>query len=272
MDNDQLPDRAASPLRRGPWIVRQRWHNLLFAHWPVDAAQLRAAVPRQLELDRFNGEVWLGLVVFRLSGIKLRGTPEIKAVASFPEANVRTYVTYQGQPGVYFMSLDADNPLAIAIARPWFGLNYWNAEIRYTRNSEGFHFKSRRIERGLPEARLDVTYAPADDVPGEPLSPYRNYSAQLREWLTERYCYYVVRRNQVHRCDTEHEPWQLQPARVTFREESLALSHGVILPRTDPLVHYTRYMEAHIWPVRRVEKRPCLGGLALRSLRGQPAR
>lgn len=268
MASDRRPGTASSPLRTGPWIMRQRWHNLLFAHWPVDPHLLRQTVPAELDLDTFAGEVWLGLVVFRLSGIKLRGLPEVKAVASFPEVNVRTYVTYQGQPGVYFVSLDADNPLAVAIARPWYGLNYYNAEIHYGKDANGFHFKSRRIERGLPEARLDVTYAPMGEEPSTPKAG----SIQLQKWLTERYCYYSVSQGRVRRCDIEHPPWGLQSARASFRENSMALAYGLRVDGADALLHYSHFMEAHVWPLRRAQKRPCLGSLAVRSLRGQLAR
>jgi uncharacterized protein YqjF (DUF2071 family) len=246
--------------------MRQRWHNLLFAHWPLDPRQLRAAVPHELRIDTFRGEAWLGLVVFGLSGIKLRGLPEVKPLASFPEVNLRTYVSYQGQPGVYFISLDADNPLAVAIASRWFKLNYYDSEIRYTREAGGFRFKSRRIQRKLPEARLDVAYAPVDNTLAAP------YDEQLQEWLTERYCYYVVRDGPVQRCDIEHDPWSLQGARADFRENTIALPYGIRLDGADALLHYSRYMEAHIWPLRNAEKRPCLGSLALRSMQRQVAR
>jgi uncharacterized protein YqjF (DUF2071 family) len=246
--------------------MRQRWHNLLFAHWPLDPSALRAAVPPELHIDTLEGEAWLGLVVFGLSGIKLRGLPELKLVSSFPEVNLRTYVTYQGQPGVYFISLDADNPLAVAIASRWFKLNYYDAEIRYTREIGGFHFKSRRIQRRLPEARLDVTYGPADEAAAT------SCDVRLQEWLTERYCYYVVRNGQVQRCDIEHRPWSLQHARADFRENSIALPYGVHLEGADALLHYSRYMEAHIWPLRSAEQRPCLGSSAIRSLQRQLAR
>ncbi|HEX8218018.1 MAG TPA: DUF2071 domain-containing protein [Chloroflexia bacterium] len=266
MAGNLRPEVTASPLRRGPWIMRQRWHNLLFAHWPLDPLALRAAVPRELQIDTFGGEAWLGLVVFGLSGIKLRGLPEVKPLASFPEVNLRTYVSYQGQPGVYFISLDADNPLAVAIASRWFKLNYYDAEIRYTRDAAGFHFKSRRIQRRLPEARLDVTYAPADNATAAPCDE------RLQEWLTERYCYYVARGGRVERCDIEHRPWSLQSARAGFRENSIALPYGIQLDGAEALLHYSRYMEAHIWPLRRTEKRPCMGSVALRSLQRQLVR
>lgn len=225
--------------------MQQRWHNLLFAHWPVDPAALRRAVPRELTIDTFNGQAWLGIVAFRLSGVKLRGLPEVPPVASFPEVNVRTYVTYNGRPGVYFLSLDADNPLAIALARPWFRLNYYNSEISFQEAGDCVEFRSRRIERGAPQAQLCAEYRP---LPCEEAF----HPGPLEHWLTDRFSYYVVPRHRVLRCDIEHAPWRLQPACARFTENSMAQAYGVELPTLEPLLHYARFMEAHVWPLRRV--------------------
>jgi len=35
-----------------PWLMTQSWHNLLFAHWPVDAALLRSRMPPGLPLHQ----------------------------------------------------------------------------------------------------------------------------------------------------------------------------------------------------------------------------
>src|SRR5215211_2454367 len=124
--------------------MTQTWHDLLFAHWPLPPDALRPAVPPELEIDTFDGVAWLGLVVFRLSDVRLRGFPEVPLVSHFPEINVRTYVTYGEKPGVYFLSLDADNRLAIALAKPWFRLAYHYSRITFRERPEGIHFRSRR--------------------------------------------------------------------------------------------------------------------------------
>src|SRR5512144_3404062 len=105
------------PMPRGPWVMKQAWHDLLFAHWPVPLATMRAAVPRALDLDTFEGRAWLGIVPFRMSGVRPRWTPSVPGLSAFPELNVRTYVTRGGKPGVHFFSLEARNPVAVAIAR-----------------------------------------------------------------------------------------------------------------------------------------------------------
>src|SRR6266404_10006502 len=115
------------PMPAGPWAMAQSWHDLLFAHWQVDAAALRPLLPPQLQIDTFGGSAWLAVVPFRMTGVRLPGTPALPWLSAFPELNVRTYVTCDGEPGVWFFSLDAGNALAVAIARAWFHLPYFRA-------------------------------------------------------------------------------------------------------------------------------------------------
>src|SRR5436190_14755923 len=116
----------------GPWIMTQSWHNLLFAHWPVEADVLRALVPRELPLDLFDGAAWLGIVPFRMTNVAPRGVPSLPWVSEFPELNVRTYVRVNGHPGIYFLSLDAGNIVAVQAARALLNLPYYPATMSVT--------------------------------------------------------------------------------------------------------------------------------------------
>jgi uncharacterized protein YqjF (DUF2071 family) len=89
--------------------MAQNWHDLLFAHWPIKSEILRPLVPAELPLDEYDGQCWVGVVPFRMSGVRLRATPAMPGLSAFPELNVRTYVRVQDRPGVYFFSLDATN-------------------------------------------------------------------------------------------------------------------------------------------------------------------
>src|SRR4029434_453282 len=118
------------PLPRGPWIMAQTWHDLLFAHWPIPPEIMRALVPPQLTLDLFDGQCWLGIVPFWMSGVRGRGLPAIPGLSRFPELNVRTYVTLGKKPGVYFFSLDAANIPAVCAARTFYHLPYFYASMK----------------------------------------------------------------------------------------------------------------------------------------------
>ena len=88
------------PMPSGPWVMSQTWHDLLFAHWPVDKEALRALVPSRFELDLFEGEAWVGVVPFHMTNVAPRFVPALPWVSAFPELNVRTYVRVDGKPGV----------------------------------------------------------------------------------------------------------------------------------------------------------------------------
>src|SRR5262245_39338566 len=115
------------PQPDGPWVMAQTWHDLLFAHWRIDSALLRPQIPSALEIDTFDGEAWIAVVPFRMSGVRLRMAPQVPGLSAFPEVNVRTYVKADGKPGVWFFSLDATNAVAVAAARLTFHLPYFRA-------------------------------------------------------------------------------------------------------------------------------------------------
>jgi uncharacterized protein YqjF (DUF2071 family) len=75
-----------------------RWRNLLFAHWPIEADELRPLIPPSLEIETFDGQAWIGIVPFHLT-IRYRWMP---LAVSFPEVNVRTYVRRGEQTGSGF--------------------------------------------------------------------------------------------------------------------------------------------------------------------------
>ena len=123
------PNTGPGRFHRRPWVMRQKWHDLLFMHWRIPPATLRPLIPSALELDQFEGSAWLGVVPFRMTGVRLRATPGIPGLSAFPELNVRTYVTKDGKPGVWFFSLDAASSIAVAAARAWFHLPYFRARM-----------------------------------------------------------------------------------------------------------------------------------------------
>src|SRR6478736_184531 len=100
----------------GPWTMTQTWHDLLFAHWRIRLDVMRPLVPRELEIDTFDGSAWIGVVPFRMSAVRMRGLPPVPGASAFPELNVRTYVRYGGRAGVWFFSLDAESALAVFAA------------------------------------------------------------------------------------------------------------------------------------------------------------
>ena len=238
--------------------MAQRWHDLLFAHWPVAAADLRALVPPQLEIDLYENQAWIGVVPFRMSGVRLRATPSLPWLSAFPELNVRTYVTHGGKPGVWFFSLDAANPIAVAVARAWFHLPYFRTRIRCrseatlsSRTNPGSNativYRSSRIHPGAPPALLECVYRGA----GPPFEPR---SGSLEHFLTERYCLYAADPiGNLFRGEIHHPPWLLQEtAEVAFHSNTMAQAAGLTLPSAPPLLHFAKFQHVVVWSPERL--------------------
>ena len=124
--------------------MKQTWHDLLFAHWPVPHADLRRLVPEQLTLDTFDNQCWVGVVPFHMRAIRGRFLPPLPGLSRFPELNVRTYVTHSGKPGVYFFSLDAATLPAVWAARAFYHLPYFHADMSSEDRDGTIHYSSRR--------------------------------------------------------------------------------------------------------------------------------
>src|SRR5437660_117310 len=126
---DSVDHRPFPPPKR-PWVGHMSWKNLLFAHWPVDPDVIRPFIPAGLTLETYDGSAWIGVVPFMMTETRARFSLNIPGFSTFPELNVRTYVTAEEQPGVWFFSLDAANRLAVWGARSFFHLPYFNAEMK----------------------------------------------------------------------------------------------------------------------------------------------
>ncbi|EMO25941.1 hypothetical protein LEP1GSC170_5189 [Leptospira interrogans serovar Bataviae str. HAI135] len=111
----------------------QYWEELLFLHWEISKQFLDEILPRGLEADTFQGKAYVGLVPFRMKGVRPIFLPPLPWVSYFSELNVRTYVKTQGKPGVYFFSLDAGNRIVVEVARNFFYLPYLNAKMQFKR-------------------------------------------------------------------------------------------------------------------------------------------
>ncbi len=234
------------PIPRQPWVLRMHWHELLFMHWPIDSDAIRPYIPSALTIDTFDSTAWIGVVPFRMSGVAPRLIPPLPFLSAFPELNVRTYVTAEGKPGVWFFSLDAANPIAVEGARDFFHLNYYTARMRSESEGDTIHYHSTRIHRNAPPAALVVRYRPTGAV-------YYSKPGALDNWLTERYCLYAAdRRGSVWRGDIHHAKWSLQPAEAEIERNTMTDQIHVNLPDTKPLLHFAQHQEVVAWLPQRV--------------------
>jgi len=215
----------------------QTWHQLLFAHWPVEPSKIDRLLPRPLAAQRRDGTAWLGITPFVVAGLRLRGTPPLPWLSWFPELNVRTYVEVDGKPGIYFFSLDAARRAAVTAARRSHRLPYFQARMSVGQSGQEVRYASERIDRSGPPARFRARYRPAGARTDDPIG----------RWLTERYCLYVVDdRGRVLRGEIHHSPWPLQPAQAELGLNAMAEPLGIALDG-EPLLHYSARQDTLIW-------------------------
>ncbi len=188
----------------GPAVMRQRWESLLFLHWPVEPGVIQATLPAGLRVDTFSGQAWLGVVPFRMSAVRPVGLPPVPWISWFAELNVRTYVfDRDGLPGVWFYSLDCNQPLAVQVARTLFHLPYHHACMSVQEGSVT-HYRCRRRGKNA-EAFFcwEGHGSPQVAVPGS-----------LPFFLLERYHLYASKRGRLFRGQVSHRPYEFRPVRL----------------------------------------------------------
>jgi len=232
-------DHRTAPMPSRPWVMLQKWHDLLFAHWALPPQQVRPLVPKELELDVRDGSAWVGVIPFWMSGIRARGVPAVPGLSSSPELNVRTYVSYRGIPGVYFWSLDIASHAAVWGARTFYHLPYFYASMSVKNAGERFAYSCSRLDDPKP-AEFRGRYWPISP-------PRQREKGALENFLTERYCLYTVHRGKVFRAYIHHLPWPLQNAEAEIELNTMAQAAGIELPGTKPVLHFSRDLEVLVW-------------------------
>jgi uncharacterized protein YqjF (DUF2071 family) len=232
-------------------LMRQDWHHLLFLHWKVDPGALQALLPPGLDLDTFDGNAYVGLIPFTMTGVRPVLTPPLPWISSFHEVNVRTYVHRSGSdPGVWFFSLDASSAIAVAAARAAYDLPYFRSHIEFG-VSDGarplIDFVSKRDDdRGTLPANSRISYRPA-----EPLIVHAS-PGTIEHFLIERYILYTAGDDQtLHRARVHHQPYPIQHAELLDLEETLVWAAGIRRPTDAPMVHYAREVNVKVYPLER---------------------
>ncbi len=213
---DLAQRRAATVRPAGKPVMYQRWQELLFLHWEYPAAAIQATLPEGLWVDTFQGRAFLGVVPFAMRDLRPRLLPAVPGLSHFLELNLRTYVTDRsGVPGVWFYSLDANQRLAVEIARRCFHLPYEHARISRQRLAGGGlrFLATRRGRRGEAPA-CSLAWTPGPELP-------RAEIGSLEFFLVERYRLYSRFPDGLRRGALWHEPYRLARTQVIEWSEAL---------------------------------------------------
>lgn len=236
----------ARPAGRG--VMYQQWRDLLFLHWEYSAAAIQRTLPEGLFVDTFDGKAFLGVVPFFMKNIRPRFLPAVPGISDFMELNLRTYVHDRaGVPGVWFYSLDANQWLAVKIARRFFHLPYEHARIRSTLSADGrMHYESCRRSARANAPSCTFAYGAGPEV-GTPAP------GTLEFFLIERYRLYSSAPDGLRRGAVFHKPYPLCSADLAAWDEQLLALNG-FAPTGRPPDHVilSRGVDVTVFPLERV--------------------
>jgi hypothetical protein len=231
-EQPRLEDRLTArerPAGRSP-VMFQRWRVLLFLHWEFDSHEIQKTLPGGLYTDTFNGSAYVGVVPFFMRDVHPVLLPAVPGISNFLELNLRTYVyDERGTPGIWFYSLDANQWLAVELAKRFFGLPYYRAEMSAKKNEGGeVIFSSRRLSA---DSRLRSTFRYRG------MGPVRNADAgSLEFFLIERYILfsYFPKQEKLMMGRVHHQPYPLLDAEVSEWDDKLFELDGLKPPGRQP--------------------------------------
>ena len=223
----------------------QRWENLVYLHFEVDPDAVRRIIPQGLDVDTWEGKAYVGLIPFQMRGISFPHLPAVPYLGTFPEVNVRTYVTRGGIPGVWFCSLDINRLLPTLVARGAYSLPYCFGAVHHKRRGD---VVTTTVERRWPRATsgaataIEVEVGSAIDVPTD-----------LEHFLSARWgLYSSTRRGTLRYAAVDHEQWPLYRATLRHLDDGLIAAAGVESTSGEPLVMYSPGVKVRVGMPRRV--------------------
>jgi len=223
--------------------MHQTWGKLLFMHWRVDVSNVRPFVPAQIEIDTFDGSAWIAVVPFTMRDTRMLFLPPVPGLSAMHELNVRTYVHLNGEPGVWFFSLDCNSAAAVFGARTLYHLPYYNAVISLSQSGDEIEYALKRTDK--PKAEFEATWRVGNKLPASEVG-------SVEFFLTERYCLYSEHDGQLYQARIHHPHWPLQSAEVDSFTSTMIEAQGIETPTGEPLLHYAEELKVDIWPLRRV--------------------
>jgi uncharacterized protein len=228
------------PSRQSP-VMFQRWLHLLFLHWPISPDIIQMTLPDGLLVDTFEGNAWLGIVPFFMRDVRPAHFVSFPGISDFLELNLRTYVRdASGRPGIWFYSLDANQILAVCLARAAFALPYEFADMRATISDGEIDYRSHRSGS---KNSLHYRYRPAEKL-GEA------GFGSLDFFLIERYRLFAWRGNKLFTGRVHHSPYQLQKVAVADADPELFAMNGFAAPTARPAhLVYSERVDVSIYPI-----------------------
>ncbi|WP_163417370.1 MULTISPECIES: YqjF family protein [unclassified Flagellimonas] len=225
------------------WKFYQEWNNAIFLHYQVDLTELKKFVPKELEIELFNGEPWISVVAFTMEKIRPKNLPYFSPISDFDEINIRTYVKSNTKTGVYFLSIEGGKRLSCKVAKGISELPYRFSKIKRTNK----RYQSQNLEFN---DKLDIEFTIGKEL---------TKKTELDKWLTERYALFQDTDESINEYEIHHLEWSINEIDLG----KLDLSY----PRFEKLInegpskiHYSKGVKVLAWGKIKNKKTACNNG------------
>ncbi|QKX06794.1 DUF2071 domain-containing protein [Aquimarina sp. TRL1] len=212
------------------WKFYQEWNEVVFLHYPVTLTELKKHVPKELEIDLFDGTPWVSIVAFTMEKIRPKNVPAFSPISDFDEINIRTYVRSGNKTGVYFLSIEAGKKLSCAIARRISELPYRFSKIE--RTDQKYQAQNPKFNDLL---NIEFTI-------GKKLRK----KTRLDIWLTERYALFQDSEQAINEFDIHHLEWCIHELTL----EKLEIKYPrfeKLINNTPAKIHYSKGVKVIAW-------------------------
>ena len=218
------------------WRFYQEWNDAIFLHWQVDLEELKKFVPKELEIDLFEGKPWVSVVAFAMEEIRPRFLPAFAPISNFFEINIRTYVKTKSKTGVYFLSMEGGKDLSCKVAKMISELPYRYSSIQ----REMEYYRSSNSEFG---DTLDIKFKIGPTI----------QKTEIDLWLTERYALFQDSKNYINEYEIHHQEWPIREAIL----ENLELNYprfDKLIGRRPDLANYSEGVKVVAWGKKKIRK------------------
>jgi hypothetical protein len=233
-------DTCPDPVKRA--VMVQQWRDLAYVHWRYPAEEVQALLPAGVDVDVHDGSAWVGLIPFSMRNIGLPRLPAVPYFGSFPEVNVRTYVRCNGQPGVWFFSLDVNRFLPALVARTTYLLPYCWGSAHHHRDGDVLSTDVQRRWPSKSSTKISISVGNAIENPDD-----------TAVFLSARWGLYSKGfRGSLRYAPVDHEKWPLYSATLLDLDDSLVTSAGLRAPLGEPHVMFSPGVSVRVGLPRRV--------------------
>lgn len=212
------------------WKFYQEWNEAVFLHWQVEMEDLMEFVPKDLEIDLFEGKPWISLVAFNMERIRPRYLPSLSPISNFGEINIRTYVKFKGKTGVYFLSMEGGKKLSCFVAKTLSELPYryskMNRDVGTFKSSNTVYNDHFEVEFGIKEKLSQKT--------------------EIDKWLTERYGLFQDAKNFINEFEIHHIEWPVN--NIEIKSKTISYPRFASLLSKEPdLCRYSSGVQVIAW-------------------------